>query len=247
MMVPNMEDKKSLLISDHINITEKIRLRIPKVGEILEDEQSYYSIISSLTATPYQYMVQLDDMGIDYTKISNYDLFVTLFPMYGKSDLSMLFFDMNTNDYGVYVDQTNDTNILYSPTNGMDYKIDEFIYLKIANALRKINSLEEVKSKPGNDEAKRYLLEKERKKQKRNSKKPYTPYLENLIIALVNRPEFKYNYEEVMDLSIYKFNQSFKQIQKSITFDKTMIGVYAGTVDTSKITDKSCLSRINNK
>ncbi len=242
-----MEDKKSLLISDHVNITDKIKLRIPKVGEILEDEQAYYSTISSLTAVPFQYMVQLDDMGIDYTEISNYELFMSLFPMYGKSDLSMLFFNMNTNDYGIYVDQTNNTNILYSPTNGMDYKIDEFIYLKIVEALRKINGLEEVKSKPGNEEGKRYLLEKERKRQKRNANKPYKSYLENLIVALVNRPEFKYNYESVMDLSIHKFNQSFKQIQKSITFDKTMIGVYSGTVDTSKMTDKSCLSWIDNK
>lgn len=242
-----MEDKKSLLISDHINITEKIKLRIPKVGEILGDEQTYYSIISSLTATPYQYMVQLDDMGIDYTNITNYELFMTLFPMYGKADLSMLFYDMNTSDYGVYVDQSNDTNILFSPTNGIDYKIDEFIYMKVVDALRKINNMEEVKSKPGNDEAKRYLLEKERKRQKRNATKPYKPYLENLIIALVNRPEFKYNYEEVMDLSIYTFNQSFKQIQTSITFDKTMMGVYSGAVDVSKMADKSCLSWINNK
>lgn len=242
-----MEDKRSLLKADHINITEKIKLRIPKVGDILEDEQSYYSTISSLTATPYQYMVQLDDMGIDYTNITNYELFMTLFPMYGNADLSMLFYDMNTSDYGVYVDQSNDTNILFSPTNGIDYKIDEFIYIKIVDALRKINNIEEVKSKPGNDEAKRYLLEKERKRQKRNAKKPYKPYLENLIIALVNRPEFKYNYEEVMDLSIYKFNLSFKQIQTSITFDKTMMGVYSGTIDVSKMADKSCLSWINNK
>ena len=65
-----------------------------------------------------------------------------------------------------------------------------------------------------------------------------------MVVALVNRPEFKYNYEQVMDMSIYKFNQSFKQIETSITFDKTMIGVYAGTVDTSKMADKSSLSWI---
>lgn len=242
-----MENRQSLLKSDHISITEKIKLRIPKVGDILEDEQSYYFAVSSLTATPYQYMVQLDNMGIDYTSITNYELFMSLFPMYGKSDLSLLFYDMNTSDYGVYVDQSNNTNILFSPTNGIDYKIDEYIYTEIVDALRKINSIEEVKFKPGNDEAKRYLLEKERKRQKRNSKKPYKPHLENLIIALVNRPEFKYNYEEVMDLSIYKFNQSFNQIQTSITFDKTMIGVYSGTVDTTKMADKSCLSWINSR
>lgn len=241
-----MEDRQSLLISDHINITEKIKLRIPKVGDILEDEQSYFSIVSTLTSTPYQCMVQLDDVGIDYTQITNYELFTTLFPMCGKGDLSLFFYDMNTSDYGVCVDQSNNTIILFSPTNGVDYKIDEFIYIKIVNALRKINNMEEVKSKPGNDEAKRYLLEKERKKQKRNAKKLYKPYLENLIIALVNRPEFKYNYEEVMDLSIYKFNQSLKQIHTSITFDKTMMGVYSGTIDVSKITDKSCLSWIDN-
>lgn len=85
-------------------------------------------------------------------------------------------------------------------------------------------------------------MEQERRKQKRKANKPYEPYLEKLVIALCNSPEFKYNYEETMELSIYKFNQSFKQIQTRVTFDNTMIGVYAGTVDTSKMTDKSCLS-----
>ena len=239
-----MENRKSLLNLDQVNVTETISLRIPTVGEILEDEQTYYSIISSLTASPYQYMVQLDDMGVDYTQITDYELFMMLFPMFAKSDLSIIFGDLYTSDYNVYVDNSNSTNILYSPINGLDYKIDEFVYNQLSDMLRKINNIEKVKSKPGNEEAKRYLLEKERKRQKRNARKPYEPYLEKLVIALVNRPEFKYNYEETMNLSIYKFNQSFKQIQTSITFDNTMIGVYAGTVDTSKMKDKSCLSWI---
>lgn len=240
------EKRKSLLGDDvdKIYITDKIYIRIPTVGEVLKDEQTYYSIISSLTASPYQYMVQLDDMGIDYTTISNYELFMMLFPMFARSDLSIIFGDLHTSDYNAYIDNSNSTNIVYSPTNGMDYKIDELVYTKLADTLRKINNLEKVTKKPGNEEAKRYLLEKERKKQKRNAKKPYEPYLEKMVIALVNRPEFKYNYEETMNLSIYKFNQSFKQIQTSITFDNTMIGVYAGTVDTSKMKDKSCLSWI---
>ena len=243
-MDSSMENRKSLLNLDAINVTENISIRIPTVGEILEDEQTYYSIISSLTASPYQYMVQLDDMGIDYTKITDYELFMMLFPMFAKSDLSLIFGDLHTSDYGVYIDNTNQTNILFSPTNGIDYKIDELIYKQLSEMLRKINNIEKVKTKPANDEARRYFLEKERKRQKRNARKPYEPYLEKLVIALVNRPEFKYNYEETMNLSIYKFNQSFKQIQTSITFDNTMIGVYAGTVDASKMKDKSCLSWI---
>lgn len=240
------ESRRSLLLDDvdKIYITDKIYVRIPTVREVLQDEQTYYNMISSLTASPYQYMVQLDDMGIDYTTISNYELFMILFPMLAKSDLSIIFGDLHTYDYNAYVDNSNSTNIIYSPTNGNDYKIDELIYTQLSDTLRKINNIEKVTKKPANEEAKRYLLEKERKRQKRNAKKPYEPYLEKMVIALVNRPEFKYNYEETMNLSIYKFNQSFKQIQTSITFDNTMIGVYAGTVDTSKMKDKSCLSWI---
>lgn len=239
-----MANSKSLLYADHIEITDKISVRIPTVGEILEDEQKYYSLVSSLTSSPFQCMVQLDDMGIDYTEVTDYQLFQMMFVMLSTTDMSILFGDLVTNGYQLYKDTSNNTDVLYNETTGTDYKIDEFVYIKIADAIRKINNLEKDNSKPGNEEAKRYLLKKARKKQKRNVNKPYEPYLEKMVIALVNRPEFKYNYEETMEMSIYRFNQSFKQIQTSINFDKTMIGVYAGTVDTSKMADKSSLSWI---
>jgi len=237
-----MKNKKSLLFADTIDITEKLRIRIPTVGEILEDEQAYYTIISALTATPYQYMVLLADNGLDYTEITDYDLFTMLFPSLCRLDLSVIFGDLNTSDYRVCYDPSNAARILYSPINGIDYKIDEFVYTQLSDLLRRSNNIEKNNARPGNEEAKRYLLEKERRRLKRNAYKPYEPHLEKQITALVNRPEFKYNYEEVMNLSIYTFQQSFKQVQTSITFDNTMIGVYAGTIDTSKIKDRSCFS-----
>ena len=240
-----MENKKSLLNATSVDIVPNLSIRIPTVGEILEDEEHYYNLVSSLTATPFQYMVQLDDMGIDYTQITDYQLFMMLFPMYAKSDLSLLFSDLDTSDFGIYINQQDNSQVIYSPNNNII--IDELIYNDLADTIRKINLFEKVKSKPGNESARKYLLEKERKKQKRNAKKPKEPYLEKLVIALVNTSEFPYNYETCMDLSIYKFNQSFKQIQQKITFDNTMIGVYAGTVDTSKMTNKDALSWISSK
>ncbi len=121
------------------------------------------------------------------------------------------------------------------------------MYNFIADIIRKINLIEKVSYKPGNESAKKYLLEKERKKLKRNTKKQYEPYLEKLVISLVNTSEFPYDYDSCMDLSIYRFNQSFKQIQHKIAFDNTMIGVYAGTVDTSKLGNKDALTWISNK
>ncbi|MBQ0036426.1 MAG: hypothetical protein KBT35_05870 [Firmicutes bacterium] len=238
-----MENKKSLLKLNEIQITDDLNIKIPTVGEVLDDEQLYYAIIQSLTSTPFQYMVQLDDMGIDYTDITEYQLFLMLFPTFAQGDMSIIFGDTNLSDCIACHNVSNDTDVIYSPS--MDKIIfDELIYIEFTDLLRKINLIEKIKTKPGNEEAKKYLLEKERKKQKRNSKKPYEPYLEKLVISLVNTSEFKYNYEETMNLSIYQFMKSFEQIQRKISFDKTMIGVYAGTVDTSKLSDKSILSWI---
>ena len=240
-----MENKKCLLNATSVEIVPNLFLRIPTVGEILEDEDKYYGIVSSLTASPFQYMVQLDDMGIDYAQITDYQLFMMLFPMYAQSDLSLIFGDLDTSDFNVYINQDDDSQVIYSPSNNI--VIDELVYNDLSDMIRKINLFEKVKSKPGNESARKYLLEKERKKQKRNAKKPRFPYLEKMVIALVNTSEFPYNYETCMDLSIYKFNQSLQQIQRKIAFDNTMVGVYAGTVDTSKMADKDALSWIPNK
>lgn len=238
-----MENKKSLLKSSSVVIPDtRLSIRIPTVGEILEDEQHYYSLISSLTATPFQYMVQLDDIGVDFTQITDYQLFIFLFPSLARSDTSILFGDVDLSDIQIRTNPENGIPILYSRQN--DIVIDEFIYIQLTDYIRKINNLKKENRKPGNAEAKEFRIKLERKKQKQNAMKPYEPYLEKMVVALVNRPEFKYNYEQAEKLTIYQFNQSFEQIKTSITFDNTMIGVYAGTVDTSRIKDKSCLSWI---
>lgn len=241
-----MENNKSWLNLSSIDIIPNLSVRIPTVGEILEDEFTYYNIVSFIAASPFQYMVQLDDMGMDYTKMSDFDLFKMFFPIYAKSDLSMLFGALNTSDFDIYIDKQNNSNqVLYNPKNNII--INELVYNDLADTVRKINLLEKVQSKPGNESARKYLLEKERRKQKRNAKKKREPYLEKLVVALVNTSEFPYDYDSCMDLSIYRFNQSLKQIQHKIAFDNMMVGVYAGTVDTSKVSNKDCLTWIPQK
>lgn len=235
-----MENRKSYLTRSSIDILPGLSVRIPTVGEILEDEAHYYNLISSLTATPFQYMVQLDNIGIDFTKINDYELFLMLLPSFVQGDMSILFGDADLSDLSARKNAQNGELVLYSEKNNI--VIDELIYRKVAGCIRKINGLTKESRMPGNDEAKEFRLNLERKKQKRNAQKPYEPYLEKLVVALVNRPEFKYNYEQANHLTIYQLNQSFEQIKTSIAFDNTMIGIYAGTVDASKLKDKSCLS-----
>ena len=74
-----MVNKTSLLKSNEVHIKDGLNLYIPTVGEVLHNEQGYYSLATSLTASPKSFMVQLDDAGKDYTTISEWDLFCMLF------------------------------------------------------------------------------------------------------------------------------------------------------------------------
>lgn len=236
-------ENKSLLRADKVYVTDKLYVRIPTVGEILDEEQKYFNIVNTLTAVPYQYMVQLDDVGIDFTMISEYELFLMLFMSYKNSDISLVFGDLDISDFTIL--ECNNCKMLFSLKN--DILIDEDIYNQLVVNIRNINNLEKFKYKIGNEEAKKYLLKKERKRLKKLSNKPYKKYLEKIVIALVNNKDFKYDYDSVMNLSYFRFNQSFNQIQTNINFDKTMLGIYSGTVDTTKLKDKSCLSWIQTK
>lgn len=254
-----MDVKQSLLRSNLVTISNDITITIPTVGEILDDENFYYGIVNQIVASPYSMMVQLDDMGINFTTVSSYDLFLMYAHTIFSNDLSIIFGstfsklytflsstevtkEERNNSLVIVRKNDNDAVCLYDVID--DILIDEYIYNKIADTLRMINLFEKDKRKAGNDAAREYLIKKNRRYQSRHKNDKYKPFLENLVIALVNKQEFKYNYEETMDLSIYKFNRSIKQIKHTVNFDKTMIGVYAGTVDTSKIIDKSIFSFI---
>ena len=240
-------ENKSLLNQSSVQITDQLSLRIPTVGEILENESAYFSLVSIMTSTPFQYMVQLDDLGIDYTKITDYQMFQIFFPVYAKQDISIIFGDLNLNDIGMYHDNSTDLDVLYSPTS--DIKIDEFVYYNMARCMRQVNCIKYEKKKPMGEHTRKYLLEKERRHLKnlertRKRKEFEQSEFEKLIIALVNNESFKYNYESIRNLSIYNFYQSFQQIQHEINFNNVMRGVYAGTIDTSKLQDRSVLSWI---
>lgn len=237
-------DSRSLLLQTQVDLASGIAIRIPTVGEILQNERLYYQTTYSLTATPFQNMVQLDDLGIDFTTISEWQLFIQTFLAYAHSGdlLDYVFADLQTQGFGIYQDPQTAALYLSNPDTGV--QIHESTYLQIVELIRKINLYEHITARPANETARQYLIEKERKRLKRLAKKPPEPYLEQMVIALVNTAEFPYDYESCMHLSIYAFNQSFKQIQHKINYDNTMIGIYAGTLNARDMKDKSALSWI---
>lgn len=226
---------KSLLFSEFVGVAKGIEVRLPTVGEVIENESEYYSQIFSITSMPIDMMVQLDDDGVDFTKIDEWDLFLGLFPWLQRQDTRLLFGNLDLSKFAPAINEKNNEIVLLDVEN--DIKIDRTVHSAIADTLRKIHSLEKNNKKPANEDARLYMIERARKKMARLKNKKSTSELEPLIITAVNTPEFKYDFETVKHMTIYQFNASIKQIINKVSFDKRMIGVYAGTIDTKDLSN----------
>lgn len=225
-----------MLYAQKYAVTDKISIVIPTVRDVLKNESTYYNLVSSIISIPYDFMVLLDDVGIDFSSISSYEFFLLLFGSIRESDTSLIFGDLNLMKFSPEVNENTKSIYLLDKENGII--IDKAIHAMIGSTLRKINHIKQHNKKPANEEARKYMIERARKKQMRAARKASQSQLEDSIIAMVNDKNFKYNYETVLDLTIYQFYESFYQIIQKTDYDNTMIGCYAGTVDGKSLTQK---------
>lgn len=230
---------QNLLYLSSIPINDAISVNVPTVGYMYDHEDEYYTTVFSIIATPYEMMVQLDDAGIDFAAINEFDLFLYMFPNLKQMDTSAVFGDLDLSKFVTAVNEQNGEYVLVDPETGV--KIDRVIHSEICRCLRKLLNMPRNDKRPGNDEARRYMLERARLKQKRMARKKRESQLEAYIVALVNTEQFPYNYTTVRDLTIYQFYASLMQISHKISFDNLMIGYYAGTIkaDSLKSKDKT--------
>lgn len=250
-----------LLYANEIYINDRLSIRIPTVGEIIKSEKndsykeselfySYYDVLKLLVATPQDYMVQLDDAGVDFTTLSQYDLFLSLFQNLQREHLTrklkgdkpipipfdMVFKGVDFLSLKIGINAENQTLVLYNDNN--EVVIDRAIHLQINRLLNRIHYIQPDRRKAGNEEARKYMIERARIKQQRAARRKrdeHKSQLEDLIVALVNTEQFKYNYDTVRDLTIYQFNTSLHQIVNKMNYDNIMTGYYSGTVDISKM------------
>lgn len=226
---------QNLLYKRKYKINESITIIIPTVGEIIDNdnEDNYYNLISVLTAMPIDFMVHLDDAGIDFTSINDYELFLLLFEGLKMQDTSLIFGDLDLSKFSMDINNQNGDVILIDRETGI--VIDRAIHGQIADILRKIHHLEKNRRKPANEEAKKFMIKRARDKMRRRRNIKESSQLESLIVAMVNTEQYKYDFEGTKELSIYQFNESVRQVMKKVDYDNVMHGVYAGTISTKDL------------
>lgn len=255
----------SLLHKFTYEVNDNITINIPKVGDIWDSdskyeryEKYYLSMVSLFTQTPTDMMIELDDMGLDWTEVDEYSLFIILMSSF-LSDINnpdfpvkwnSLFLNLDYKDIVLKADDA-ENNFVFINSNG-DVIFNKQIYNYISDLLCAVllTTKNREYAKVPEIDTRKYILERARLKRKRrlerlNNKRETTSSsaLDGVILFLVNNNAFKYNFETVKELSIYDLYASFKQINKNQEIDGLMTGYWYGNVDLSKISD-SKLKRI---
>lgn len=256
---------KPYIVNDYITITQ------PRYGEIIEfGESNFYRVLSVFTGNTTSNRIQLWDMGIDWNRISNWDLFTMMVVNLKQEDTKLLFGDLDFTKFQIYIkngtekysdDQEFDENgdkilawerqpdkILYDAEN--DWMIDELLYLHIREYLRILFDQHPKQEYIRGKSTKKSVIETERQrielKKRMKKDKGYVDYGDSvllpMVITLVNTAGFKYRTQELENLGIYELMCAINKFQIIEQTRALLRGMYGGFLDSSKIDKQNDLN-----
>lgn len=238
-----MEDK-NLLIADELSlyfgepyvVNKYITITIPTIGELVRyGERQYYSMLQTITAIPSEMKSQLWDMGLDWTQITDFQLFMMLAPTLSKEKTCILFGEFDFQSMRPYENRQNDTVVLRNPDTGA--VIDELAYGKISSYLCSAHNLTKKVEKAANEFTKKFMIDEDRQRLKYQQSQEYKSFLRPLVSAVKCRMGYTLDY--VKNMGLFEFMDDVSRLSIIVQSDALLQGSYSGMVDTSKIPKKN--------
>lgn len=240
MEILNSIDDLKMYRGKDIVVNNYISIRQPTIDEITDyGEIKYYSMIHTLCSVGADLKWQLDDIGIDYTKISDFELFYSvLSKQFNKEQTQIIFGDvLDFQQMEITFNDNLQENVLIQYLNETEYiQIDRYVYTFMINTLRKMHGLKRNNEMPGNEETKKILIEDAREAYEDNIGKEQKSFLMPLVSALVNSEGFKRDDTSVFNMKIYSFMDSVARINRIKMADLLLTSGYSGFgIDLKKI------------
>lgn len=232
-----MIDQLKLFRGEGYKINDKILIRQPTLEEIVDfGEQRYFGLVRTICSTPADRKVEIwDKLHVFWEKIDEYDLFISLFQTLQKSEVSILFGDMDFTTFKLGT-QTGLPDLVLK--NKDQVVIDRAIHKLMTDYLRQIHKLKKNVDTGFNDATRKIMIEDDRDEMALQMQKPFQSLLLPLISSLTNCPEFKYRWDDVWTLPIGVFTDSVERVQKHKSYNFVMQGIYSGCVDMKKLDKK---------
>lgn len=228
-----MIEEYKLMMGVNLPIAPKIELIHPTVKQVFEiGENEYFGHISSFVATPSDLKVELDDAGINFEEINDWNLFVYRFPSFQNSIITDMIRGFDLSRAHPLVGDTGEIIIFDPVTMAV---LDEAHHRILCEYIRAIHGLKRNVEIYGNEFTRKMVIEIERDTRKHKAYKAPEPFLMNYVSALINCSESKYDYQNIWDVPFYVFMDAVRRVQKVIEFKGLMSGMYSGMVDVKKI------------
>ena len=228
-------DALQMYFGDPYVINDKIIIKQPKVKDIVQyGEKSYYSMVHTIVAIPSDMKAQLDDMGLDYEQVSDFELFMLLSQSLTKDRTEVILGDLDLSRLKPYKNPQNDEIILADKENGI--VIDRFIYERMATHIRNMHGLKKKVEKAKNAITKKVMIEEDRRNIERNKNKEYVSFLLPLISSVKARQGYTLDY--IKNEGLVEFMDEVNRLQIIHNADALLSACYSGFCDTSKIDKK---------
>ena len=184
-------------------VTKFLSIKQPTLKEVLLfGEKRYFTMVHSLTSEPFDMPYYLDQMGIDFEKITPFELFCVLIMGISPQDTKILFGDLNFTEFRV-VQRDMDIVLINKEGNIIDAGIREVI----AETLRRMHCMpkNEVTS-CYNSFAHKLLIKKQKRDIEQAQKRAEMFGEKSEIAALVSSLACEWHsYDAVMNLTISQF------------------------------------------
>lgn len=224
------------------NETGIIQINQPTLGDILEiGEKEFYSTLNIFVSNPTSYRLQLWDMGVDWNKISDYELFCMLIKGLNKDITSLLFGNIDFQCFDLYKEKIEEDNVVLTLYNKeQNIEINEYTYMHIAEYLRLMFNIYPKVEKAKGRATKEAIIDEDRMNLNLEMKKNkgYKSMLLPLVSSCVNHPGFKYKLEELREIGIVQFMDSVQRLQIYESTVALNSGMYSGMCDLSKVDKK---------
>lgn len=254
-------DALRLYFGDPYPISDNIVLNQPSLQEIMEyGESEFFSMVFVFIGNTTYRKLFLWENGIDWNKISDYELFINLVRMLPNDMTKVLFGDIDFTGFHLYEREDPDpepepevklkpleknrramrlyerTHTFINEEQGVE--LDAETYKFIREVMREM-----FRSYPKTEYAvgkttKELLISEEQAKIKRALKEAdetTDSTLLPMISFCCNHPGFKYRRDELRNVKIYEFMDSVQRLQVYESTHALMGGMYSGFCDTSKI------------
>lgn len=258
-------DLLRIYFGDPYPITDKITIYQPTIQQIIEyGENEFYAVLFMFIGNTTYRKLFLWEMGIDWNRMSDYELFCNMVRMLPIEKTQIIFGEINFEGFALYetgwepppeeerpADAPKPTAsdkrrklfetfekkyTLYNEEQ--DIEINAQTYHKIADVLRYTFKIFPKTEYTVGKFTKELLIEEEREKNKKaereNGDKPLSALLP-MISACVNHPGFKYKPSELREVHINEFMDSVQRLQVYESTVALMSGMYSGFCDTSKV------------